>query len=143
MQHPRKKEILMVGEINANYLLRQRDDGASRELKNVLKSMTLSQLVRDPTRITKTSKSLIDVILSTHPQNIPFTVVVPVGLSDHFMVGCVRKMNSLKFQARAVTGRTYSKYHKDSFVNDLKNVSWEAVFDSTNVNDAWTINMHQ
>lgn len=60
----------------------------------------MSQLINEPTRITKSSSTLIDVILSSHPHNISLAKVIQLGTSDHFMVGCVRKMKSLRFQAQ-------------------------------------------
>ena len=60
----------------------------------------MSQLINEPTRITKSSSTLIDVILSSHPHNISLAKVIQLGISDHFMVGCVRKMKSLRFQAQ-------------------------------------------
>ena len=55
------------------------------------------QLIKDPTRATKNSNSAIGHLYS-HAK-CPLSCVIPVGLSDHNMIGCVRKMNSLTFQA--------------------------------------------
>ena len=132
------KEILLVGDLNANFLPRQCTDRISREVKDLLKGIGMSQLIKEPTRITEHSSSLIDVILSTHPHNIPVANVIPLGLSDHYMVGCVRKMNSLKFQARTIKCRNYAKYNKEAFNNDLRSASWDLVLTSSDVNIAWT-----
>ena len=54
------------------------------------------------------------------------------------MVGCVRKMNSLKFQTRTIKCRNYAKYNKEAFNNDLWSASWDVVLTSSDVNFAWT-----
>ena len=63
-------EILLVGDLNANFLPRQSTDRISREVKDLLKGIGMSQLIKEPTRITEHSCSLIDVILSTHPHKL-------------------------------------------------------------------------
>ena len=133
-----EKEIILMGDLNANYLSRQKCDGLSKDLKALIKSMGTSQLIKEATRITKNSNTLIDVILSTHPHNIPLQCVIPLGISDHSMIGCVRKTNSLKFKSRTIKCRNYSKYDKETFNNDLKSVSFDTVFSCSNVNNAWS-----
>jgi len=103
--------LVLVGDLNANFLPGQCTDRISREVKDLLKGIGMSQLIKEPTRITEHRSSLIDLILSTHPHNIPVANVIPLGLSDHYMVGCVRKMNSLKFQVRTNKCRNYAKYN--------------------------------
>ena len=97
----------------------------------------MSQLINDPTKITEHCSSLIDVIFSTHSHNIPLTSVIPLGLSDHYMVGCVCKMNLLKFQARIIKCRNYARYDKETFNKDLQSASWVSVLSSSDVNLAW------
>ena len=65
------------------------------------------------------------------------TSVIPLGLSDHYMVGCVCKMNLLKFQARIIKCRNYARYDKETFNKDLQSASWVSVLSSSDVNLAW------
>ena len=46
----------------------------------------LKQLISSPTRVTVSSETLIDVILSNFDQQHKEAFVLPVTLSDHFMV---------------------------------------------------------
>lgn len=133
-------ETLLVGDLNANFLPRQSTDTCriSREVKDLLKGICMSQLIKEPTRITEHSCSLIDVILSTHPHNIPLTNVIPLGLSGHCAIGCVWKMNSLKFLARIIKCHNYAKYNKEAFNKELRSASWDSVLTRFDVNVAWT-----
>ena len=131
------KEILLVGNLNANFVPRQRTYGVSREIKDTLIGFGMSQLINERTGIAKSSSTLIDVILSTHPSNISLTKVIQLGISDQVMVGCVGKMNSLRFQARTIKCRSYTKYKKEAFNKDLKMASWDSVLKSSDVNSAW------
>ena len=37
-------------------------------------------------------------------------MVIPLGLSDHYMVGCVKKLNSMKGKPRIIICQNYSRY---------------------------------
>ena len=50
----------MCGDWNLNLMV---DNKRTQEVKNLLESYNLTNLVRLPTRITPTSKSLIDVVI--------------------------------------------------------------------------------
>lgn len=106
----------------------------SKQLKDILRSMHFVQRIVKPSRMTQNSSTLIDINASMHPQNIPLSGVIPLGLSDHNMVGCVRKINSLKLQSRTATCRNYSTYNAEIFNVDLKNISWDHVINAPNVN---------
>ena len=73
------KECILTGDINCNYL----ESSDHKELKSILSLFNLKQLISSPTRITKESKTLIDVICSNEKQNISSVKVIPAGLSDH------------------------------------------------------------
>ena len=56
----KKKKIFMCSDWNLNFMV---DNKRTQEVKNLLESYNLTNLVRLPTRITPTSKSLIDVVI--------------------------------------------------------------------------------
>lgn len=87
-----------------------------KRIKDTLKGFGMSQLINEPTGIAKSTSTLIDVILSTHPPNISLTKVIQLGISDHVM-------DSLRFQARTSKCSSYTKYKKEAFNKDLKMAS--------------------
>ena len=76
----------------------------------------LKQLVTSPTRITMTSTSLLDHILTTSSERVSQSGVADVGLSDHQMTYCTRKITCLKHNTRKfvkqdllkITARTHT-----------------------------------
>ena len=130
-----EKDTLLLGDLNCDILT----NVSNNPLKHVPSSQGFVQNVKDPTRITKDSKSPIDIILSNCPQNLPKTIVVESGLSDHHMVGTVRKINSLKLQPRLITCRNFKHYDKEKFIGDLKNVPRGKVYAIDNVNETYKI----
>ena len=61
------------------------------KLLNFLRTLDFSQLIKEPTRVTDKSRTLIDVILVNNEHRIVDSGVVPVSLSDHFLIFCVLK----------------------------------------------------
>jgi len=125
------KEIILLGDLNTDYLVNTDND-------NVKQSLTLNgfqQHITKPTRITKNSSTLIDII-ATNKSNIARTDVIPLSLSDHDMVICIRKQNHTKYKEKYVTSRNYSRYNQNELKTDLKNTDFSTVINSKNVNEA-------
>ncbi len=54
----------------------------------------LTQLINKPTRITPSSRSLIDMIMTTNPDKILEHDVKAAGIADHCLVYCVSSFRS-------------------------------------------------
>ena len=126
------KEILMLGDLNCNYLAKS----DHKELKNIISSSGLKQLIKSPTRITNQSSTLIDVICSNEPQNISIAKFIPAGLSDHEMIGCVRKLNNIKQSSRDIRCRNYTNYNPVSFCKDLEQQDFDQLYFEKCMNSA-------
>lgn len=60
------KETIFLGDINSNYAIKKN----KKELKHIIKHHGLKQVITKPTRITKETRTLFDIIARTHDQNI-------------------------------------------------------------------------
>ena len=76
-------EFLVLGDFNCNMLQRLPQ---TTNLKSILVQHQLSQLIKDPTRISETSTSLLDLIATTHPEKIHDSGVCHLSISDHSLV---------------------------------------------------------
>ena len=75
-------DIMILGDLNDDYYNIESDG-----INNICELFHLKQLVTVPTRVTATSQTLIDVILSNlNDDNHIETSVIPVTLSDHYLV---------------------------------------------------------
>ncbi len=81
----------------------------------------LTQLVNKPTRITPTSHSLIDMIMTTFPDNIIQHSVMYVDIADHCLVYCVTSYKSYATtqKRRTIEMRNYKNFNEDEFLRDL------------------------
>ena len=131
-----KKEVIIMGDLNCNFSPSARCRGETKKLKSILQSMNMTQVVKEPTRVTRESQTLIDIICTSQPQNITSVKVVKSALSDHDMTAFVRKLNSLKFKPRAIKCRNYSKYCATRFNEELSSVSWDNLRECQDVGNA-------
>ena len=64
------KEMLLFGDFNCCFMSSHRNDTDCNQLKSLFRSLNIKQLINQPTRITKTLKSLIDLVAVNCPQNV-------------------------------------------------------------------------
>ena len=129
------KEVMLLGDLNVDYL--KKND--NRDLKTIIHQNGFTQIIKEPTRITKDSKTLIDIIATNYPANIVSSCVTATSLSDHDLVACVRKINNKKFPAKTTHCRNYRKYDPELMKQDFASVNWIPVITASNVNDALNI----
>ena len=127
------KETILLGDLNVDYLRQQNN----KEIKHIINVNGLKQIIKAPTRITKDSKTLIDVIATTHEQNIANSITYANSISDHDLVGIVMKKNNRKFTPRRVRKRNFAKYNVTAYKNDLAGQNWDSVYKEQDDNNAW------
>ena len=84
----------------------------------------MKQLIIQPTRVTETSKSLIDVIFTSNPAIIVDSGIVETHISDHFLVFAALNLRMPKPPAAYVVSRSYKYYDPQSFLSDLNKIPW-------------------
>ncbi len=84
----------VLGDFNINWL----DKNCKQKLKTVNSKHKLHQIIKEPTRISKTSKTLIDLIFTNKPDRVSKTYNLLTGLSDHNMILIIRKLNKKRLQ---------------------------------------------
>ena len=82
--------IIILGDFNI--CLQQKSSSLFKGYSNLLRMFGLKQILEEPTRITCTSKSLIDHICVTMRKKNVQSGVILIGLSDPFLTFCTRKV---------------------------------------------------
>ena len=118
------KKVILSGDLNCNYLIAN----DHKEIKDTIKINGLKQIIDKPTPISKDSRTIIDIIASSDDSKIADKIVFPSCLSDHELVGVIRKMLIKRFTPRKVFVRDYSKFNVDDFKNDLRYAPWANMF---------------
>ena len=101
----------------------------SNDVKNYLQFCTmfgLTQMIKSPTRITCSSTSLIDHKLASLPDRISQEGVMNVGLSDHQLIYCTRKISRVKTGGvhKKIKFRSLKNYAIDAYKNALKKINF-------------------
>ena len=133
-------ETILLGDINVNWICKS----GKQKLKMLMSKHNFKQMVKDPTRITRTSKTLIDLIFTNKPERITRTFNLITGLSDHNMTLVVRKLTKQRlpvFINENKTGSSFIPKNKmPQFENKLNNVDWTEVL-QTNELESCCINL--
>ena len=76
--------------MNCNMLNRQDDN--TRHIKRIFNTYEFKQMIKEATRTTSDTESLIDHIATNGPDRIASGGVIPCGISDHDVVYAVTTM---------------------------------------------------
>ena len=119
-----KKEIYILGDFNVNmyhndrYIVRDENTISSKFLSHDVKNYHqfctmhgLKQLIQSATRVTSTTSTLTDHILTSAPSRVSQKGVVNVGVSDHQLIFCARTISRFK------TGGTHKYLNFRSLTN--------------------------
>lgn len=92
-----------MGDFNMNMLVgNENPSGPSKDLLNICDHVCLTNMVLSPTRVTNTTKSLLDVILVSHPERFAICDNMQFGIIDHDLVYIVRKQKRPKPKAKLI-----------------------------------------
>ena len=132
-------EIFILGDLNCN-LLSEDENRPTRRLKSLGELYQLTQLIPEATRITNTSRTLIDVIYTNSPHRIVKSGVIHTGISDHSLIYTVRKIAiPVRNSHKVVTTRNYTKFNKNKFLRELKLIPWGKVENEENPDCMWEL----
>ena len=86
--------------------------------------------------MTETSRSLLDVILVNNDRRITDSGVVPVPLSDHYLVYCILKSGVIKAPPQTIEYCSYKNFNMNTFLADLNSVPWHVIENEEDIDDA-------
>ena len=94
------KELHILGDLNCN-MLKHIPDQPTKTLKSIYEIYQLYHTIEEPTRITKTSSTLIDHHATNSIGKIVRSGLIHTGISDHSLIYAIRKINP------AIRGNSY------------------------------------
>ena len=116
--------VVILGDLICNLLA---PDPETTSLQTFISTFNLHQLVKKPTRITKTTKSLIDVILTTNTDIVSLSDVLAFSVSDYHLVYLVLKLQTPRLKPSYITIRSYAYYNAKQFSEDLSLVPFHII----------------
>ena len=129
-------ETYILGDFNINY-----DDVNSpgcKKYHDILLLYNFYQIIDNPTRVTTTTSTTLDHILCNVKENVCQKGTLDLGISDHMVIYCTRKVvKGIVNVNNIVKVRSMKNYDQETFVDMLGNVNWKCVLDVCDVNLAW------
>ena len=131
------KEVYILGDLNCNLL--EPTLSTTKKLQDILELYQLTQLIKDPTRITKSTQSLLDVCITSTPEKVTYSGILHLGISDHSLIYAIRKLNSRPNNGSQgfVEIRNLKKFNAQCFLNDLYTIPWAELDSKRNVDEMW------
>jgi hypothetical protein len=125
------KTLILCGEWNINFL---QPSPHTRELNNLLLQYNLKHIANVPTRITKTTATLMDVVITNERKSINSLKVIDLGLSDHYaQILSIPISDSSNIPYR-IKKRQFSEANVHEFLYLLNQVTWQEVYVQLDVN---------
>ena len=92
----------------------------------------LKQLIKEPTRVTSTTSSIIDYVATTCARGNVKSGVCEVSLSDHFMVYRIRKFNgAVEKGHKMIKTQKMKTSNKEAILANVSGICWEQMLIET------------
>ena len=124
---PCNDDIVMLGDFNLNQL---EITASTKTMDNICMVHGLHQLIDQPTRVTDTTSTLIDLIFVSELSFIVSLGVVPIGISDHFgtfLSRSAHKPNHSKHEHLLHNYRDFKAFNEEKCLEDINAAPWESV----------------
>ena len=113
--------LVITGDMNIDMLTPTND--ITKEYQSLLDMFDLHQIINEPTRITRTSRTIIDHIVVNSPTNIAASGVIPCSIvSDHDGVYACVNVRVPRFKPRYKYIRNTKTFDKTAFINDFQTI---------------------
>ena len=117
---------MILGDLNFNYNINE--NLHANPIFMIENLFSFKQMVKEPTRVTLSTSSLIDVILSTVPDDHSITGVLKSTLSDHYITYTTLNICHKPRKHREVRFRNYNKFKPEDCLYEFTN-AYTNIFD--------------
>ena len=132
------RNLILLGDFNINFF--NNSHPLFTKLLIVTSSLSLSQIVSEPTHLSPTLNSLIDLVFLSSPENLSSCETLPpLANSDHLGVSfsikiCKSTLTSAR-KARKVWRYAYANF--DMAHEMISEIDWDSVFSSKDIDVCW------
>ena len=132
------KKLIILGDLNCDFPPHTKNSNA-KKLIELLDGYQLKQLIKEPTRVTANTRTLIDVVITQLGNtNVTISGVIHLGISDHSLVYTCRKISTPKEKPKVVETRQFKQFNSRAFESDLNQAfSGNDVYRHDDPNDSW------
>ena len=135
-----KTDIFLTGDFNVDYSNKKTAD--YRGISFFVKSNQLLQLINESTRITKKTRTTLDLII-TNCKYVHKAGSLDTFLSDHKPVYVTKKKQRDIRHKETFVGRSYRHFNEKEFKDALSGKNWNDILNKTSAERAWQSLMHE
>ncbi len=117
-------DIVIMGDFNVDV---HKNHAANRKLNLFISNNSLSQIITEPTQLTNTSKSTIDLALVNNDDFYVQQGSIDLGLTNHCMIYTSRRLKP-KSKLSYIISRSYRDFDEMLFYISMKNETWTRVY---------------
>ncbi|KAI5747281.1 hypothetical protein M8J77_013016 [Diaphorina citri] len=129
---PHYSHRLICGDFNVDLLT---SSPKSISLKSMFSTLNLNILPLQPTHCTRTSSSLLDLLIVGDLQDVLSFGQLPVGCSDHDLIYLAYSLFPTKHKDRVITSRNFKKFNSSQFLHDACAANWDQIYSLENIDD--------
>lgn len=123
-------EIVCMGDFNFDFL--DKENNLTKKFVSIIESLNLQQIIEEPTRIARTSATLLDFIILGNMTDVE-KGIIHNSYSDHAAIFCKIK-NDVRNQPKLVTYRKFKNFDEELFREDLFSIAFFKIYDQENIN---------
>ena len=133
-------DIILMGDINYNcYDVTKNKYIPHTKIRTLEAMFQLSQIICEPTRISSSASTLIDIVLCSDSLQPISSQVLNISLSDHYALFVTFPFTKNKKTAKIIKRRNFNKFVYSNFISDLhSSITLNMIYNQTNTLEAWT-----
>ena len=108
-----RQHVIIIGDLNLDRLRPDKREG--KTLMDLEDAYDLTCFIDKPTRLTPTTETLIDVLLTNKPETFVSIGILNPGLSDHALIYGIMDMRVKHCSNRIVSMRNCAALNEESF----------------------------
>ena len=112
--------VFYAGDFNADLLNPEKPPKDGRNLLDLMEIFGLNCLITKATRKTKTSETLLDLILTSNKKKTLVSDVLHTQISDHSLVFTILRSRAQRSRSRKICVRSFKNFNRDKFIQDLQ-----------------------
>ena len=112
--------VFYTGDFNADLLNPDKPPKDGRNLLDLMEIFGLDCLITKATRKTKTSETLLDLILTGNKKKTLVSDVADTQINDHSLVFAILRSRAPRSRSRKICVQCFKNFNRDKFIQDLQ-----------------------
>ena len=119
-----RKNVVILGDLNSDLITKGYE---GRRLLRILGSLDLYNVIKDPTRTTVTTSTLLDLMITTDVSKIMSSGTFDPGLSDHCLIYGIIRLQRKRTAPKYISAKNYRQVNVETLKHAFTTAPWSAI----------------